>query len=187
MGDFKRISKEQAKTVKHLLNSAYSNDSRPILRCINVDIEKDQIGTANGFLLTFIKYKESRLAEIFPENGSYSVQLGKIGKDNIIEVDKFISSGMPYPNLNAIVRPLAIKPTVTFGVAKDLLERLTQLADGMLIFHVLNETTAIEMQYAINGAPCFSVLMPMHISDSTKIRTAQWHPQEFVPVVAEKK
>jgi hypothetical protein len=101
MSEFKRITKSQAKVIRHLLNSASTDTARPLLMAIQVNVEDDYICSADGFMLTFVKYKDSELESIFPVNGIFQIAMGKMQQDYIIEVTQLANSN--YPTLQSEV------------------------------------------------------------------------------------
>lgn len=178
MAEYTKITKLQLKTVKHLLHCATTDTARPILMCIHVNVEDDYLCSADGFVGTFVQYKGSGLENIFPTTGTFQVQLGRLGKDNIIEVVPYTWDGQTFPNLTAITHPKNLEPAITFAVNAHLLSNLIALADGTLVIRVWDNKQTIEMNYDIAGVPTYSLIMPMHVAGE---RVTRWHPKEYVP------
>jgi hypothetical protein len=181
MSEYKKISKSQAKVIKHLLNCVTSDSARPLLTCIHIDKENGYMCSADGFLGTLMKYWGSGLADIFPESGTFCVQLGKIGKDNIVEISPYeYNNQLKYPDLTAITHPATPKPAISFGINKHFLARLLQQADHMVVIHVWDSKQTIEFQYSVDGVATYSMLMPINISSDSNM-VSRWHPRGQVP------
>jgi hypothetical protein len=178
--EYKKITKSQTKTVKHLLNSASTDDARPILECIHVNVEDDYICSANGFVGTFIQYKGSELESIFPTTGTFLVKLGRIGKDNLVEITPYAYDDRTYPNLSTIAHAKSLEPANIFGISKYFLSSLLKQADNLVIVKVWDSKQIIELQYNVQGVPAYSLLMPMHIATEGE-RITLWHPKEYIP------
>jgi DNA polymerase III sliding clamp (beta) subunit (PCNA family) len=174
MSEFTRITKEQAKVIRHLLNSASTDTARPILQAINVNIDNDCICSADGFMLTFVKYKGSGLESIFPVSGNFNIIMGKIQREDIIEVSQLTNSD--YPNLAGVLHGSEKPAVFTFSISKGLLTRLLKEANPQVMVKVWDKVQPVEISYRVSLSECYSAIMPMHTPD--EIDT--WHPKEYV-------
>jgi hypothetical protein len=157
-----------------LLNSASTDTARPMLMAINVNVEDDYISSADGFMLTFVKYKDSDLETIFPISGIFSVVMGKIQREDIIEVTQLENS--KYPNLSAVIHNSEVPAIFIFSINKAFLARLLKEADTQVMIKLWSKVSPAEISYRVSSHECYSAIMPMHTPDEVKT----WHPKEYV-------
>lgn len=175
MSEYKKISKEAAKVIKHLLNVASTDCARPALMAIRVDIENDYAGSADGFRLTFVKYTNSPLEGIFTESGVYQVSMGKFNREYVVEIEKM--ENLTYPNLRTIIHAKDNQPSFIFSMDKNLLAKLLAESANMVTFKVWTKVEPVEFIHKIAGVDTYSVQMPMHTPDEVK----SWKPEYCIP------
>lgn len=172
MGEYKVIKKSVAKVLRHLLNSQSTDTSREILCSIHIDKESGYACTTNGFMLTFVDYLTSGLDWLGLESDNYSIRMGKLQKDTIIEITKLDEK---YPKIISVLHAATSKPVITFSLDPHLLKSIIAEIDGPVIFSVWDKTQTVEMSYKINSQPAYTALMPMHTPD---LETERWKPKE---------
>lgn len=172
--EYINVTKSVLKVVKHLLNYSSKDTYREdLFSTIKVDLEKEIIGSADGFKLTYVKMT-NELKDIFKESGVYKVQTGIINYKPVITLEKFEGH---YPDLLSVMS--SRERFVVFGINPHLLRDALAYANNdepvqFIIgkYENMNPTEGItipiEMRFGVGDCYTDAIIMPMNMSDIKK-------------------
>jgi DNA polymerase III sliding clamp (beta) subunit (PCNA family) len=177
------IGKPVNYALRWLLRATAKEDSRPVLKCVQVDSKDTFAVTADGFRLHFIHLDDEDWDTFMPADlpeGKINVEKPGVNDYKVEVSESEINS--PFPDVLEIVP--RTEPTFVIGVnPRYLIDALSEMEPDKpvaLAFHA--PTSPFEVFGRLKGGKkyggfkAYSVIMPMHLDNHAVPDDLMWKP-----------